>query len=130
MLTSFQSMGTNFNLIVATDGSFIEPIETDYIIIHTGERYDFLFTADQRDKVNFLIRAETLEVNCEILGHDANLERNDAIAVLTYNNSNVNRAMIEDEYINGKKVCSESSICTVANCPFEKYPASLGYNNL
>ena len=67
-------------------------------------------------------------MNCETLGRDANLECNDAIAVLTYNNSNVNRAMIEDEYINGKKVCSESNICTVTNCPFEKYPASLGYN--
>ena len=33
--------------IIATDGHFIEPVEVDYLIIHTGERYDFLLKTIQ-----------------------------------------------------------------------------------
>ena len=82
---------------------------TDYIIIHSGERYDFFLMADQTDKVNFLIRAETLKVNCDTLERDGTLKSNDAIAVLTYDGSTVDMAMIANEYVNGKKECTESN---------------------
>ena len=123
----FSIDGHNLTL-VATDGYFIEPVVTDYIIIHTGERYDFLLTADQTDKVNFLIRAETLEVNCDTLARDGTLESNDAIAVLTYDGSNVDMAVIANGYVNGKKACTGSNPCKVANCPFENYLTSSGFN--
>ena len=123
----FSIDGHNLTL-VATDGYFIEPVETDYIIVHTGERYDFLLTADQTDKVNFFIRAETLEVNCTTLERDGTLDSNDAIAVLTYDGSAVDMAMIKNEYEDGKKECTESNPCKVANCPFENYLSSSGFN--
>jgi len=49
--------------VIATDGSFIEPIETQFIIIHTGERYDLILRAEKpRENVNdYWIRAETME---------------------------------------------------------------------
>ena len=123
----FSIDGHNLTL-VATDGYFIEPVVTDYIIIHTGERYDFLLTADHTDKVNFLIRAKTLEVNCDTLERDGTLESNDAIAVLTYDSSNVDMAVIDKEYVDGKKECTESNPCKVVNCPFENYLNSSGFD--
>ena len=47
--------------VITTDGHFIEPVEVDYIIIHTGERYDFLLNTTQTPN-NYMIRAQTLEV--------------------------------------------------------------------
>ena len=49
--------------VVATDGYWTQPEKNvDYIIIHTGERYDFILDANQSIK-NYWMRAETLEVN-------------------------------------------------------------------
>ena len=123
----FSIDGHNLTL-VASDGCFIKPVVTDYVIIHTGERYDFLLTADQTDKVNFLIRAETLEVNCDTLACDGTLESNDAIAVLTYDGNDVDMAVIDKEYVDGKKECTESNPCKVANCPFKNYHNSSGFD--
>ena len=47
--------------LIATDGYFIEPILVDYIIIHTGERYDFLLEANQAPN-NYLMRFEILKL--------------------------------------------------------------------
>ena len=115
-------------LLVATDGYFIEPKEVDFIIVHTGERYDFLVSATETNKQIFLIRAETLEVNCTTLTRDESLQNNDAIAVLTYDGSLVNKAALQDEYLNEKRACSSDNVCTVANCPFENYINSSGYD--
>ena len=49
--------------VVSTDGYWTNPtVPADYIIIHTGERYDFILTADAEVK-NYWIRAETLEID-------------------------------------------------------------------
>jgi FtsP/CotA-like multicopper oxidase with cupredoxin domain len=45
--------------VITTDGYFVRPTEVDYIIIHTGERYDFILNATQTPN-NYLIRAQTL----------------------------------------------------------------------
>ena len=34
-------------IVIATDGAFLEPMEVDYIIIHSGERYDFLLNVQK-----------------------------------------------------------------------------------
>ena len=114
-------------LLVATDGYFIEPKKVDFIIVHTGERYDFLLSAGEAYKHNHLIRAETLEVNCTTLTRDGDLQNNDAIAVLTYDGSPVNKTALRNEYLNGKRVCSVENVCKVANCPFEDYINSSGF---
>ena len=52
--------------IIATDGYPVQPVDVDYIIIHSGERYDFALKPKNATEVgikrNYLIRAETLEV--------------------------------------------------------------------
>ena len=50
------------------------------------------------------------------------------IAVLTYDGSQVDRATIENKYKNDKKVFTEENPCTVANCPFENYLPSSGFD--
>ena len=56
--------------VISTDGSLIEPIPTQFIILHTGERYDFILTANHpRSDVNdYWIRAETLELDLDSPG--------------------------------------------------------------
>ena len=50
-------------IVVGTDGYWIEPEkEVDYIMIHPGERYDFLLNATETSK-DYWIRAETMEIN-------------------------------------------------------------------
>ena len=111
----------------ATDGYFIEPITTDYIIIHSGERYDFLVEANQPEN-NYLMRFETLEVNCNDLKRDTKLVDNDGIAVLTYNNRPVEYQKLKSMYANkNPKGCSQSNSCTVTNCPFKNYASETGY---
>lgn len=41
----------------------IEPEDVDYIVIHTGERYDFVLNANQTMQSNYWMQAETLEIN-------------------------------------------------------------------
>lgn len=114
--------------VIATDGFFIEPIFADFLIVNTGERYDFLLDANQTAGTDFLIRAETLEaLNCESKKVDGKLETNDAIAALTYGDS-VNMSVIEAAYMNGfsKPNCTSQNPCTVVNCPFKNW-AEPGY---
>ncbi|PFX15860.1 Laccase-5 [Stylophora pistillata] len=50
--------------VVGTDGYWIEPqIEVDYIMIHPGERYDFLLSATETTLKDYWIRAETMEID-------------------------------------------------------------------
>ncbi|XP_028402557.1 laccase-2-like [Dendronephthya gigantea] len=115
--------------VIATDGFFIEPISADFLIVNTGERYDFLLKADQTSGSDFLIRAETLEVNCSSLVRDEKLDTNDAIAALSYGRS-VNMTAIEGAYIDDFSKptnCTSQNPCTIVNCPFKTWSAEPGY---
>ena len=115
--------------LVAMDGYLIEPVGIDYIIIHTGERYDFVIDTSQTQQTNFLMRFETLEVDCETLVRKNSLRNNDGIAVLTYDDSMVDYRRIEQEYANNNpKGCSVSNKCKVINCPFENYREDSNYS--
>ena len=100
----------------------MEPISTDFLIVNTGERYDFLLDANQTSGPDFLIRAETLEVNCSSLTRDEKLDTNDAIAALSYGKS-VNMTAIEGAYIDdfSKPQCTIQDPCTIVNCPFKSW---------
>lgn len=72
-------------MVIATDGHFTEPFEVDYIIIHTGERYDFLLSATQAPS-NYMIRTQTLEVkDTTIDPNDFQFHDHTAEAILHYN---------------------------------------------
>ena len=121
--------------VVGTDGYWLEPEQdVDYIIIHTGERYDFLLSAINTDGPNdYWIRAETLEINTtrdeppyEPLGHVAE-------AILHYKQSgdsddpdeNVPSTQYQDIKDNSPPiVCTEEAPCKAVNCPFQDFHPS------
>ena len=135
--------------VISTDGSLIEPIPTQFIILHTGERYDFILTANRpRSNVNdYWIRAETLEVNLDSPGPPYPSKGNMAEAILHYSTSasviqkgdkDTSEAGVsipiprstEYEQIRTNSIpfdvtrCATIGGCTAINCPFEAYHSS------
>lgn len=111
--------------VIGTDGYFVEPFVTDYIIIHSGERYDFLLTANSTTAAitQFVMRTETLVVNCETGEH----LKNSGFAYLAYGNNSddylVNETHLRNEFFKtNPRNCNADRPCTVLNCPFETYP--------
>ena len=112
--------------VIATDGHFIEPVEVDYIIIHTGERYDFLLHATQTPD-NYMIRAQTLEVKDTNINPDEfEFYNHIAEAVLHYNNRQ--EPQPQSRYVdvrNNSRTCTHQNLCTAINCPFKEFPQGL-----
>ena len=115
--------------VISTDGYFIEPIENvNYIIIHSGERYDFLLTANQTIG-NYIMRLETLDLNTTgatppfpHLGYGTQ-------AILHYTTApgdgGIHSSDYEDIYNNSTvTVCDAVTPCRVVNCPFENFHPS------
>ncbi|XP_069141451.1 uncharacterized protein [Argopecten irradians] len=94
--------------VVATDGYDIQPIIAESFILHSGERYDFVLTADQPDG-NYWIRAQSLEIEKDRLFHRAD-------AILRYENAG------ESEPTSSPQICSVNNKCLVINCAFLYYP--------
>ncbi|CAG2237756.1 unnamed protein product [Mytilus edulis] len=98
--------------IVASDGFEIEPIEVDSLIIHLGERIDFILKTDQVSGNNLLV-AETLEVEPASLN-----QYHAAEAIIYYTDTTVN--------LNPPKgspnSCSQGKQCKIFNCPYLYYP--------
>ena len=119
--------------VVATDGYWINPIDNvDYIIIQTGERYDFLLNAKEKVK-DYLIRAETLEINKTAGGPPYPTLNHVAEAILHYKedtdseNPDDNVPSSEYESIKNEspaRNCSKVNQCIAVNCPFEKFHPS------
>ena len=114
--------------VVNTDGYWTKPTKpADYIIIHTGERYDFILTADAEVK-NYWIRAETLEIDrssnnglppYKSLGHVAE-------GILQYTTDIDTPPEIPSTEYQCIKANSplrecQSEKCLAINCPFQKF---------
>ena len=111
-------------IVIATDGYVTEPLEVDYILVHSGERYDFLLRPktkkEAKGKTDFLVLAETVE-------GDRN-SPNIAEAFLHYGAKAGNPQSTEYEQIVRRTVprkCSRKSPCRALNCPFQQYPPDL-----
>ena len=120
--------------VIATDGSFVQPVVVDYIIIHSGERYDFLLKTKNesvlQNKYDFMIRAETLET-FKSLDKEPTMA-NVAEAILHYDNG-TNKIPKSSDYAsisNSSKpiMCTSSTPCIALNCPFENYNPSSNIN--
>jgi len=121
-------------ILVGTDGYWTRPQEqVDYIIIHTGERYDFLLEANNPNGNNdFWIRAETLETINE--GDPPyNTVGNVAEAILHYRqpddtgdpDTDVPSTQYEEIKNNSPAItCTEEEKCRAVNCPFKKFHSS------
>ena len=129
--------------LIATDGNFVKPKVVDFIIIHSGERFDFILeTKNESSKRNYIIRAETLETDVSATSDCDNGAKSEdllemgvisnmAEAILHYGNENgiPNNTMYQEiadgaqpKYIE----CAESRNCTAVNCPFQNFPAQYG----
>jgi FtsP/CotA-like multicopper oxidase with cupredoxin domain len=93
--------------VIATDGHYIKPVVVESLIIHPGERFDFIISANNSIG-NYMIRGHTLEIN----------RRTIAEAVLHYKGAVKTNKDISS---NGSQ-CSTSNKCLVLNCPFSFYP--------
>ena len=125
--------------VMATDGYLTQLVNTEYIMIHSGERYDFLIKAknsselSQLNKTNFWIRTEELAI--DVPGdypYDLPLGRapyrfitkNVAEAILHYNTpGSVAPLSTEYEAIKAASIphaeeCSAEQPCRTVNCPF------------
>ena len=120
--------------VVGTDGYWLQPVkDVDYIIIHTGERYDFLLNATDADGLNnYWMRAETLEIMnksgsvppYQLRGHVAE-------AILHYkqpgDSDDPEVPSTQYQEIKDKSPpiqCTEDAQCKAVNCPFKYFIAS------
>lgn len=115
--------------VIASDGHFVQRRVFDYIIIHSGERYDFILDADQPPN-NYWIRATTLETIASIAQNENRMHT--AEAILHYATaaeqpdystfySNVQTRPTADR-------CTTIDKCAVLNCPFEEYAEADNFN--
>ena len=127
--------------LIATDGHFVQKREVDFIIIHSGERYDFLLqTKDEiSSKIDYIIRAETLEVagsdrmNCSddnFISGSQLFTDHMAEAILHYGDDDVPNTMYEDIYNAANQSKSSQCVfrrnCKAVNCPFMQFPTNYG----
>ncbi len=117
-------------VVVATDGYWIKPIyDVDYIIIHTGERYDFILNAVETSRENYWMRAETLEINKDEGGPPYKSLDHVAEAILHYRQSEDEPEISSTEYETIKHrsppiICTQESPCKAVNCPFQNFHSS------
>ena len=105
--------------VFASDGQYVQPYKTDYLIIHQGETMDISITAlpgVETAGKNFYMYVKTLEDHS-----DAGVRLNNrGWAILRYAG-----APDEDPEPMPSR-CTTEAPCKVLNCPFQLYPE--GYN--
>ncbi|XP_064392286.1 uncharacterized protein LOC135339959 [Halichondria panicea] len=113
--------------VIATDGiDAIVPNNTavDFIIVHVGERYDFVLNASENVD-NYLMLVETLEVPSELEQRGYCVKSHRGYAVLHYDGaSDVLPVDFDDSYEPNTR-CTTNNSCYALNCPFENFPPDL-----
>ena len=112
--------------VIATDGmdatipSNITD-EVDFIIVHVGERYDFVLEASNSVN-NYLMLIETLE-NPSILAERCYcIKAHRGYAVLHYDGADDTITTNFSDSYDPLKRCTRTNQCFALNCPFENYP--------
>ena len=120
---------------IATDSYFIKPIEeVTYIILHSGERYDFLLNANANFG-NYIIRLETLEVlkaGCTEKAPFTSLNHSTE-AILHYETAAWDQeagipstAYQSISSASPRRDCTVGPRCKAVNCPFKNFHSSYG----
>ena len=114
--------------VIATDGVDVTTAhiaeEVDYIIINSGERFDFVPVPMEANPTGkYWIVMETLETADELEARYYCIAGHRAYAILTYNGSTVSGdpSMPYDPLNRG---CTMANRCYAVNCPFASYPHS------
>ncbi len=113
--------------VVATDGidaTVPNDSPVDFIIVHVGERYDFILSATENVD-NYLILVETLEVPSELEASGYCIKAHRGYAVLHYDGASDTLPSDFDDSYDPLTRCTPSSSCLALNCPFKNYPADL-----
>ena len=121
--------------VVGTDGYWIQPVEdVDYIIIHSGERYDFLLSAKNTfGRKDYWMRAETLEIDRSGAGPPYKSLGHVAEAILHYKQDgdsndpdlNVPSTKYQEIKDNSPPIrCNKNNPCKAVNCPFKDFHPS------
>ena len=117
--------------VMASDGHLLVPIMVDYLIIHAGERYDFILTADQTPG-NYLIRAQVLGIaNLSSDPSQFEFVNLTAEAILHYNDISVpqpNPLTHYDGVIDNTRRCGPTKQCKTINCPFKELPSEMSFD--
>ena len=113
--------------VVATDGfDATVPNATapnglvDFIIVHVGERYDFILEASQPVD-NYLMLVETLEVPSVLMERGYCIKAHRVYSVLHYNGASDTLPSDFDDSYDPLTRCSDTQ-CYALNCPFQNYP--------
>ena len=117
--------------VIAADGFFIQSVEqVDYIIIHSGERYDFILNANQDSTRNYWIRAETIEINRTSNNGVPPFEslNNIVLAVLHYASAPEPDGSNYGSINSTSPSCTRTSVCRAVNCPFLDFHPSYYIN--
>ena len=127
--------------VMATDGYLTEPITADYILIHSGERYDFILRAKEMSEVmtknNFIIRAEVLVIDVAPFPTGPPpgpapypIIVEDRIEAILHYNIPGSNPPVSTEYeeiarnsIPHSTVCTQDSPCHAVNCPLIFHPS-------
>ena len=123
------SIDSHLLTVIATDGMFIEPIHNvSYIMIHSGERYDFLLTANQPIG-NYIMRLETTNLNTTEGSPPYQHLGEGTQAILHYNTAPGDGGILSSSYesiysSSLQTTCNVTSPCRVVNCPFENFHPS------
>ncbi|PFX15861.1 Laccase-16 [Stylophora pistillata] len=118
--------------VVNTDGYWTKPVkDVDYIMIHPGERYDFLLSAnDELNLTDYWMRAETMEINQTRSGPPYQSLGHVAEAILHYEQDDdgwdPDDNVPSSEYEKIKKEsprrkCIKKKKCRAVNCPFKNF---------
>ena len=102
--------------VMSTDGYLTHPFETDVLIMHVGERYDFILKADENIEPGtvYPIRIESVAVLCEDFSKPVRV----GFAYLRYTKENSVKIAIVKKH---ESRCSKDR-CVALNCPFKTYP--------
>ena len=106
--------------VIATDGYLVNKFETDFLIVHVGERYDFILEAkeDVKPGTKFPINIQTLAVDCK----NNSVIAGQSFAFVVYTNKTGARDAPKNIEQQGGRCFNSTSPCKVLNCPFQIIP--------
>ena len=106
--------------VIAADGYLVNKFETDFLIMHVGERYDFILEAKEGVKpgTKFPINIQTLAVDCK----NNSVLAGQSFAFVVYTDKTGARDAPKTIEQQGGRCFESTSPCKVLNCPFQIIP--------
>ena len=103
--------------VIATDGNgaFITPITVDYLVVHSGERYDFIPTRLTPQNTVFWIIAQKIDINETTQMQMTDLEEMPAEALLRYDTENP-FIWTDLQPMTNEHTCTRGNQCKMLNC--------------